>query len=333
MNGKNQYWQVVRGICILAVIMIHCPTGQGYSNIDYNIWMVLRQVINFPVAIFIFLAGYFVNSEKVKQNLLLYIANRGGVRLLVPYLIWSVVYLIKTAIVSGFSSAYDIFLTLLTGGAAVPFYYIIVLLQLTILTPLLVYKRHWSFYLITPIYLIFIYIYRFTANNNFQYFGTLFPNWIIFYILGMDCRAGKLDKLINKVNVFWIFGCLLLSIGEAYLLLTLGQSDTFASSQVKFSSFIYVVVIALWLQKHYKVCNGNIFSSIGDCSYGIFYIHMLIISLLHKAFEYLNLGDIWLIYFILVFLITTVLSYLIVLSVRTLAKKCKCEKALKFIGF
>jgi hypothetical protein len=127
------------------------------------------------------------------------------------------------AIVSGISSVYDIFLLLLTGGAAVPFYYIIVLLQLTLLTPLLVYKRNWMLYLITPIYLIFIYSYRFISNNNFQYFGTLFPNWLIFYIFGMDCKAGKFDKLINMINIFWVLGCLLLSIGEAYLLLYLGK--------------------------------------------------------------------------------------------------------------
>lgn len=26
---KSKYWQAVRGICILAVIMIHCPAGQS----------------------------------------------------------------------------------------------------------------------------------------------------------------------------------------------------------------------------------------------------------------------------------------------------------------
>ena len=30
---KSQYWQMVRGICILAVIMIHCPSGQNYAKI------------------------------------------------------------------------------------------------------------------------------------------------------------------------------------------------------------------------------------------------------------------------------------------------------------
>lgn len=36
VTNKSQYWQMVRGICILAVIMIHCPSGQNYTDIDYT---------------------------------------------------------------------------------------------------------------------------------------------------------------------------------------------------------------------------------------------------------------------------------------------------------
>lgn len=58
---KQQFWQMIRGICILAVIMIHCPQGGA-------VWLGIRQVINFPVALFIFMAGYFVNPSKIDRN-------------------------------------------------------------------------------------------------------------------------------------------------------------------------------------------------------------------------------------------------------------------------
>ena len=32
---------MVRGICILAVIMIHCPSGQNYTDLDYTVWVGL----------------------------------------------------------------------------------------------------------------------------------------------------------------------------------------------------------------------------------------------------------------------------------------------------
>ena len=70
---KQQYWQIVRGICILAVVMIHCP--QGTADLDQTVWLGIRQIVNFPVALFIFMAGYFVNPSKFDKN---WLKIRGG---------------------------------------------------------------------------------------------------------------------------------------------------------------------------------------------------------------------------------------------------------------
>lgn len=77
-TNKSQYWQMIRGICILAVIMIHCPNAIGLSTGEFSVWMVLRQLINFPVALFVFMAGYFVNTDKIKKNNCAYLLKRGG---------------------------------------------------------------------------------------------------------------------------------------------------------------------------------------------------------------------------------------------------------------
>lgn len=78
ITKKSQYWQMVRGICILAVIMIHCPSGQNYTDLDYTVWVILRQFINFPVAMFIFLAGYFMTPEKTQGDYKTFLFKRGG---------------------------------------------------------------------------------------------------------------------------------------------------------------------------------------------------------------------------------------------------------------
>ena len=41
-------------------------------------WLVLRQLINFPVVLFIFMAGYFVNTDKVELSTRAYALNRGA---------------------------------------------------------------------------------------------------------------------------------------------------------------------------------------------------------------------------------------------------------------
>lgn len=75
---KSEYWQAIRGVCILVVIMIHCPTGQEFTPTDTYAWLILRQFINFPVALFIFMAGYFVNVDKAQHNTRTYALNRGA---------------------------------------------------------------------------------------------------------------------------------------------------------------------------------------------------------------------------------------------------------------
>ena len=81
MERKREYWQSIRGICILAVVLIHSLGGFDYS-VGYDTeFIVLRQVINFAVATFVFMSGYFVPVEKICNKDFSYkewILNRGG---------------------------------------------------------------------------------------------------------------------------------------------------------------------------------------------------------------------------------------------------------------
>lgn len=69
MESKREYWQSVRGICILAVVLIHSLGGFDYSA-GYNTeFIILRQIINFAVAIFVFMSGYFVEYSVASEPL------------------------------------------------------------------------------------------------------------------------------------------------------------------------------------------------------------------------------------------------------------------------
>mgnify|MGYP000159984393 FL=1 len=81
MKEKREYWQSIRGICILAVVLIHSLSGFDYSSASNVKFVILRQVINFAVAIFVFMAGYFVNIETLSEKSFSYknwIFYRGG---------------------------------------------------------------------------------------------------------------------------------------------------------------------------------------------------------------------------------------------------------------
>ena len=325
---RDPYWQIVRGICILAVIMIHCPNGLSYSIAEQNAWLIIRGIINFPVALFVFMAGYFVNTDKVKQNSCTYLLDRGG-RLLIPYLVWTSLYLIKDFILGVETNSEYIGYCFLTGKVAAPFYYIVLLIQLTLLT---------------PIYFIGFYAYNISTGEFMDSHGVYFLTWIFFYILGMDCRDGKWNSVIQKVKWWWIAIALTISLIESFVLLIVGAPVAASASQARYGNFLYATIIALVLIKIRgesvsEAINSDwrrirkILEAVGDYSYGIFYVHMLAVQVISKIISTVQLSDYWVINFLVCFVASATISYGSVWIVRNSVKKLKIKWILKIIGF
>lgn len=82
MKAKDSFWQGVRGMSILSVVLIHCLRGYATDNtLSIFILITIRQVLNFAVAVFIFLAGYFVNVKIITSadfNYKQWLVKRGG---------------------------------------------------------------------------------------------------------------------------------------------------------------------------------------------------------------------------------------------------------------
>lgn len=163
-KDKDIFWQSIRGICIICVILIHCTNGAAYRyaiapyswNFDY--WIIMRQVINFPVAVFIFLAGYFTKIESVEKSKYSYVRSRIK-RLLIPFLFWSTFFtMLKVFFLRDGVNLIEIIVKIILGLSSGQLYFILVLLQLTIITPYLVNeiknRKYAKFlFLITPLYL------------------------------------------------------------------------------------------------------------------------------------------------------------------------------------
>lgn len=220
-----------------------------------------------------------------------------------------------------------------SGKAATPLYYIVVMIQLTIITPWLIRHRKKWMYLITPIYLVIIYTYNIATGTVPLLYETLFPAWFFFYLLGMDCRSGNIGKWIKKINIYWVVIALLISIAEAFILKIVGCADGFVISQIKFGSFIYAAALALWLLNKKNESQRNILSITGDYSYGIFYCHMLILWVVRKVIEMARLNNIWILNFALCFTLTATGSFVFVWIVRGFTHKLKYDKVLMLIGF
>ena len=65
---KSGQWQMVRAILCIAVVLIHCNNDSGLNLWDSNstYYLLFRNLINFPVAAFFFVSGYFDNCENTR---------------------------------------------------------------------------------------------------------------------------------------------------------------------------------------------------------------------------------------------------------------------------
>lgn len=217
------------------------------------------------------------------------------------------------------------------GKSATPFYYIVVLMQLTMITPWLVkiVKQNGIIgrilWLITPLYLMYLYTWNYTVGTSPRLYETLFPAWFGFYYLGIQVRCGW--KL--KGNGYAVAATLLLSCVEAIGLRAAGLDIGFYISQITAGSFLYSIAMIGWLLKKNDSNRSGcrLLSKIGDCSYGIFYIHMAVLMIVGRIIECEN----WYAYWALRFVLTSFISYIVVHLAQMKLKNHK--KLLRYIGF
>lgn len=219
----------------------------------------------------------------------------------------------------------------IVGKSATPFYYIVVLVQLTVITPWLVKTVKQNgvisriLWLVTPLYLMYLYAWNYIVGVSPRLYETLFPAWFGFYYLGIHVRCGW--KL--KCNGYAAAGALALSCVEAVGLRAVGFDIGFYTSQITVGSFLYAVTIIGWLLKKNENNRSGcrLLSKIGDCSYGIFYIHMAVLMIVGRIMQCEN----WYAYWALRFVLTSFISYIVVHLAQMTLKNHK--KLLRYIGF
>lgn len=265
-------------------------------------------------------------------------------KLLIPFLVWSSVYtFIKLLFSNEPINILKSFLKLLLGLSSGQLYYIVVLLQLTVLIPYLIKaiennKKAKHLFLITPLYLIVLYSFTLIYNKQLPYFQYLFPVFFSFYYLGLWIKIKGFKPLFktNKVRnsiLFYIFG-LIICIFEAYFMLYLKFPESFASSQTKISSHIYVIAIInllITIKPYFEDTSVLLLKNIGDKSYGIFYVHIIWIIISNKLlYNVTILRNVLLFHQTLQLFLTITLSYLTIIMTKKLLGE---KNSLKYFGF
>lgn len=322
IKNKDQYIQMMRGIAIILVVLIHSKNGLNSTSLELYYWIVLRQVINFAVPLFFSISGFLAVKSLASGKKW---GCRRYRRLVVPYLVWSIIYILIGGIKS--ITTKSIVSKLLFGMSSMQMYFVIVLIELTVITPLLYgaisKKRSWFLLLTSPLYYCLLYI-LFFKNGNIHYaLGRNLIPWFSYYYLGM-IYANTSMRPKKSISLAMILAGLLLSIIEGLAFELIYKNPEMAVTQLKMSSFIFSVgVISIFECLHENDNNkkNKVLIMIGNASYGIFFIHPLIIRIENKIAILIGVYDVFLpIYEISQCLITIIVSYAIVIISQKIDK-------------
>ena len=202
---KEAYFQKIRGILILGVVFIHCMFICN-NAIDNCISIIIRTFCNLAVPTFIFLSAYFFNFQKYKNDSKKYLINKIK-RLIIPLFLWNIIYY-------GLNYKNSSIIDLITFETAPQLYYIVVLIQLILLTPLLDKglknsKVKFLLYCVTPVTLLLYRILCISFNYTFPLYKLFFSHWLIYYLIGLEARNKKRitkNKLIRLSSVMLVGG-------------------------------------------------------------------------------------------------------------------------------
>ncbi|MBW2956309.1 acyltransferase [Hafnia paralvei] len=325
------YWDYWKGISIIAVVLIHASgiaASYPIYSLNFNTGIIIRQFINFSVPVFLFISGYFSYSEKYSGQYQ-YIKKR-GFRVTTPYLAWTIIY-ISIATYNGLfmPTVKNITANFLLGTGIGVGYFVIVLLQFVLITPILYkiksIKLHiLLLFLISILGVLYTYISNYklpgTRLSQFPYSALPFFVWYPFFHLGFALsRFSPKIKMSNNLLYFLIVLGVIFSLLEGFIeSSTLGYG--FAVSQLKLSSLTLstIICIVIYKNKDNSLPANNILVRIGNMSYGIYLTHMLFITSYGGILKGTYMNNNMLLYIFTLALLSLLSSILMVLLIDKL---------------
>jgi surface polysaccharide O-acyltransferase-like enzyme len=295
-DKRDLSFDAFRGIAIIAVVAAH-GLGTVYPSDNsiigkwnFNFLLVYVQALLFCVPVLFFMSGYWSSKRPIKSlHDYGFFLKRKLSRVLLPYLFWSLILLGCTAVKAQKINPYHIVFAILTGKASYPYYFIIAIVQLYLITPLINYINHRKYGLMLILALTVIIISAIYLSRVFGIIWHLpiylpFYSWVIYYEIGLlagsEHKLAVFPKGMHLFIIPTIFISLLLSVIEAVALVFKSDNLSFAIAPVKYSTLSYSVciIIAFLLLKE-RIRHWPKFMVIsGKYSFGIYLIHLPILT-------------------------------------------------------
>lgn len=268
-----------RVIACFSVIMIHIsaigivnylPTSNHYKTI-----IVINRIFFYAVPAFIFLSGITSSYKPIDKDFNYFnFLKRKISKILIPYLIWNIIYYAIILIINNWSIDIVFFLEkFVTGDMYYHLYFIVIIVQLYLLTPVFnyIFEKFDKRYILIVTALITIIS---TVKLKFIYSDRIFLKYVFFYVLGIYA-AKEYSTFVKKVKqykwisfVFYIILTIIFSILFYYKNYTLMDYIWVPYSVV---SIIFLYNISIYLKKH----GTKIYEVVKRISMSSLYIYLM----------------------------------------------------------
>ena len=298
---RISYWDNWKGIAIIAVVAIHASNGTAAfeeGSFNWLFGLTFRQFIDFAVPLFLAMSGYF-SVKNSSGNPISYYKGKFN-RILIPYLIWTAIYLILKTPTSA-PSTYEVLEGVFMGTGIGIGYFVIVLLQFVILTPLFARIESKSHHLaIMAIMSVVgsVFVYYFSAFNRdhaiseFPMYALPFFVWYPFYHAGYFLARfkGEID-ITNRFKTLTLIGLIAfisLSILEG-LFWGYNGNYSFGASQLKatcLAASLCLFLAAISFENKKTILDRRSpLTWLGVNSYAIYLTHMLFLTVIQKLMK------------------------------------------------
>jgi len=348
---RDPAWEALRGLTILIVVYGHAVIAgfpfafadEGRWNFQYS--LIIRQWQVFAVPMFLFISGYLVGHTRFDvPGAYRQFLNRRMLRILLPYTVWSLVFITLYLYADNRLTPADYALRLLIGGGDGPYYFIVVLAQLYLLTPILTRVADHPRGIVTlmglnMLFLLAINTLRFSFFREDVYMGMpvyiyySFPclTWISHYVLGLHYRRHPESEFTLPVPLllFAVAGTWLLMTVEAFILYRLGHVEM-ATSTIRLGCFVFSLAILTALFRLRTLPWPRFLVLCGEYTFGIFFIHMFLLRITERFLQRTPLYNFQPLYQFLTFSIVLAACFAVILPVRRVLGK---DRAAKWLGF
>jgi peptidoglycan/LPS O-acetylase OafA/YrhL len=341
--------EYLRGFAILAVLAIHTSSNLIHIQ-NVNLLLITNVVIDvfshFAVPLFIFISGFVLPIKYDSSLSKKAFYKKRVLSILPPYIIFSIVYICihtighwRTNGILEYPSLTNTLFWILTASSAFHMWFFALVIQFYIIYPYIIYlyekyslKKQLILLLIVTFlvqegWLVSRNIYQTYSNPTIDLLlASVFLSHIFYFILGIytyhNYENMKKDVLENKkllsvlvllftvvISIFWIKG--IIEYGNFSKIPTYFFIIPDLIGTVYFSLIFLLLLMSIINLKSSNRISSNILLSLGNYSFGIYLIHVVYMNIIiNILFPKVNIDVNQSLYYILLFLLTLILSYI-----------------------